>query len=449
MTAEQLAGWGNYPRVSCQVLDPETPPQVRKVMNSSGVIARGLGRSYGDQALLGNGVVLRMTGLDRFLGFDAEQGLLTCEAGVSLESIVAQYAPRGYFPMVTPGTKFVTVGGCFANDVHGKAHHADGCFSEHVESLTLLLANGDRVRVSRTEDPDLFWATAGGLGLTGVILEMTMRLRKIETTYFRQKAIVVNDLNELLGALEANDKVHAYSVAWIDPLATGKNLGRGVLTVGDHATLSDLPPKLRDNPLRVTPPPLLALPFEMPEFALNPLSLRMLNVAIGLMQSRAKPLAHYEKFFYPLDMIGEWNRGYGARGFTQYQFVIPLQDGERRMRDLLERIARSGFMPFLNVLKHFGAQGQGHLSFPFPGWTFAIDFPIAKGLDSLLRELDREVIAAGGRVYLGKDAFLRAESMPAMYPRLDEWRAVKQRVDPNGIFRSELSDRVGLTTPLR
>jgi decaprenylphospho-beta-D-ribofuranose 2-oxidase len=449
MIAEQLAGWGNYPRVSCEVARPETPPQVSRSMNRTGTIARGLGRSYGDAALLERGVVMRMTGLDRFLGFDESTGLLTCEAGVSLESIVKQFAPRGFFPMVTPGTKFVTVGGCLANDIHGKAHHADGCFSEHVESVTMLLASGERVRVSRTQDPELFWATAGGLGLTGVILDMTLRLRRIETTYFKQRAIVVKDLSEMLAALDENDKLHPYSVAWIDPLATGKRLGRGVLTVGDHAALSELPSRLQKNPLRVSPPPPLSLPFELPEFALNPLSLRLLNVAIGQVQSRAKSIVHYEKFFYPLDAIGEWNRGYGARGFTQYQFVIPLEDGERRMRDLLERIARSGFMPFLNVLKRFGKQGPGHLSFPFTGWTFAIDFPIAKGLEKLTRELDREVIDAGGRVYLGKDAFLRAESMPAMYARLDEWKAVKQRVDPNTVFRSELSDRVGLTTPVR
>lgn len=445
MARRELAGWGNYPRLSCEVRALDAVASVGGALDRRGTIARGLGRSYGDPAILEDGVVLDLTGLDRFLAFDEATGVLTCEAGASLGQIIEAFAPRGYFPAITPGTKYVTVGGCIANDVHGKAHHVDGCFSSCVESFELLLASGEVLTCSRTANADVFWATFGGLGLTGVVLTATLRLRRIETTWFRQEAIVVDDLDALVGAFEENDARYPYSVAWIDPLATGARLGRGVLTVGDHARADDLPPRLRRDPLRVGGGALASVPLELPNAALNPLTLRALNVVIGQVQAQGGALAHYEKFFYPLDAIGEWNRGYGRRGFTQYQFVIPLEDGPRRMRAILERIAKSGELPFLNVLKRFGAEGPPPLSFPFEGYTFAIDFPITPTLGALCRALDAMVIDAGGRVYLGKDAFLDAASLPRMYPRLDAWREVKARVDPDTVFRSHLSDRVGLT----
>jgi decaprenylphospho-beta-D-ribofuranose 2-oxidase len=445
MARRTIAGWGNYPRLTCDVKHPDTPGNVEALLDPRGTIARGLGRSYGDPALNERGVVLDLTGLDRYLAFDPDTATLTCEAGTSLEQIIADFAPRGFFPRITPGTKYVTVGGCIANDVHGKAHHVDGCFSSCVDAMTVLLADGRVVTASREENADLFWATFGGMGLLGVVLTATLRLRRIETTYFRQEAVVVHGLEALLEAFEEYDARFPYSVAWIDPLATGAALGRGVLTVGDHATLDDLPARMRREPRRVSAPSPLSVPFDLPELALNPLTLRLLNVVIGQVQARGGRLAHYEKFFYPLDAVGEWNRGYGARGFTQYQFVIPLEDGLARMRAILERIARSGNLPFLNVLKKFGAEGEGHLSFPFEGYTFAIDFPVGPGLAELLAELDEMVVDAGGRIYLGKDAFLREGMLERMYPRLDEWRAVKAKYDPDGVFRSALSDRVGLT----
>ncbi|MEZ4337584.1 MAG: FAD-binding oxidoreductase [Sandaracinaceae bacterium] len=433
------------PRLECEVWPIEDPGRLGNAIDRSGTIARGLGRSYGDPALLEDGTVLDLTGMDRFLAFDEATGTLTCEAGASLAQIVETFAPRGFFPAITPGTKLVTVGGCIANDVHGKAHHVDGCFSSCVDAFDLLLASGEVVTCSRTEHTDLFWATVGGLGLTGIIVRATLRLRPIQTTFFRQEAIVVRDLSELLAAFEENDARYPYSVAWIDPLELGASLGRGVLTVGDHASVDDLPARLRRDPLRLHRGPLVTVPFQMPNASLNPVTLRALNVVLSQVQAHGAAIAHYEKFFYPLDAIGEWNRGYGARGFTQYQFVIPLEDGERRMRAILERLAKSGELPFLNVLKKLGRQGPGHLSFPFEGYTFAIDFPITPTLGALCRELDRMVLDAGGRIYLDKDAFLEAASLPAMYPRLDEWRAIKARVDPDTVFRSHLSDRVGLT----
>jgi decaprenylphospho-beta-D-ribofuranose 2-oxidase len=444
MARQTLSGWGNYPRIDCDVRRPGAPGEISRWLDPAGVIARGLGRSYGDQAISDRGVVLDLTGLDRYLDFDEETGLLTCEAGVSLRQIIDDFAPRGFFPLVTPGTKFVTVGGCIANDVHGKAHHVDGCFSSCVESFTALLADGSVVRASREDKSDLFWGSFGGLGLLGIILTATIRLRRIETTYFQQRAIVVRDLDELLAAFDEYDARYPYSVAWIDPLATGGRQGQGVLTVGDHARLDDLPARKREAPLQTSSPSPLAVPFELPELALNPLTLRMLNLVIHQVQARGAAIAHYEKFFYPLDAIGEWNRGYGRRGFTQYQFVVPLEDGGRRMRPILDRIAGSGLLPFLNVLKKFGPE-QGLLSFPREGYTFAIDFPIQPGLAELLAELDEMVIDVEGRVYLGKDAFTTPAALERMYPKLPLWNAIKTKLDPDGIFNSQLSRRVGLT----
>jgi decaprenylphospho-beta-D-ribofuranose 2-oxidase len=443
MARQTIAGWGNYPRVECDVVSPLSVGDVQRSIDKDGTVARGLGRSYGDPAVNDRGVVLDLTGLDRFLGFDEDEALLTCEAGVSLEQIIETFAPRGFFPMITPGTKFVTVGGCIANDVHGKAHHVDGCFSSSVDSFEMLLASGEIVRCSREENSDLFWASFGGMGLLGVIVRATIKLRRIETTYFLQRAVVVNTLRELLDAFDEHDSQYPYSVAWIDPLATGDKLGRGVLTIGDHAKLDDLTPSARQSPLRVSPPPMVNVPFEMPSFALNPLTLRILNVVIGQVQAQGGALAHYEKFFYPLDAIGLWNRGYGSRGFTQYQFVIPLEDGYARMRAILERIAKSGLLPFLNVLKKFGEE-EGMLSFPMRGYTFAIDFPISRQLPALLSELDDVVLEAGGRIYLGKDAFVSAATLQKMYRQIDAWRAVKARVDPENVFTSNLARRVGL-----
>ena len=446
MAIREIAGWGGYPKLECEVVPINAAKDIGPALDPRGTIARGLGRSYGDPAILRPGSVLDLTGLDRFLSFDPTTATLVCQAGVSLAEILATFGPRGFLPAITPGTKHVTVGGCIANDVHGKAHHIDGCFSNCVDSFRMLLADGSLVTCSREENPEIFWATFGGLGLLGVIVDATLRLRPVETAYFKQRAIRVGDLDELLDAFERYDERYPYSVAWIDPRATGAQLGRGVLTVGDHAPRSSLPTALRADPLHAgAKRARLAVPFTLPDLTLNPLTLRVLNTLIGEVQARGGEYVHYEKFFYPLDVIDDWNRGYGPRGFTQYQLVVPIKDGARRIRPILETIVASGQMPFLNVLKKFGRAGDGHLSFPFEGYTFAIDFPITSGLPALCRELDAMVIDAGGRVYLGKDAFLHPESLERMYPRLGEWREIKARVDPGDLFRSHLSSRVGLT----
>ncbi|MEX1367596.1 MAG: FAD-binding oxidoreductase [Nannocystaceae bacterium] len=443
----RLSGWGANIRAECVLAQPETPQQVSRVLDRAGTIARGLGRSYGDAAINAERQVVGMTRLDRYLSFDDEAGILVCEAGTSLASIIEDFVPRGWFPMITPGTKFVTIGGCIANDIHGKAHHAQGCFNTCVESMTVLLASGEVVVASRDEHADLFWASFGGMGLLGVILTATLRLRRVETSYFRERAIVVQDLDQMMDALDEQDETYPYSVATLDVFATGARLGRGVLTVGDHATRQDLPPSLADDPLRVSGPPKLSVPFELPDFTLNPLSMRLVNAVIQRMQSGAKDIVHYEKFVFPLDFLANWNRGYGRRGFTQYQFVIPVPDARRRMREILGTIQSAGELPFLNILKRMGKRSEGLLSFPIEGYTFAIDFPIRPNTVDLLRKIDAMVLDAGGRIYLGKDSYVEPQTFAAMYPQLPRWLEIKAKYDPEGVFTSNLGRRVGLCPP--
>ncbi len=443
-----LAGWGANVRSDCAYREPETPEQLTAMLDAQGTIARGLGRSYGDAALNAGRFVLGTRMMNRFVAFDPESGVLTCEGGVSLGEIIRVFGPRGWFPMITPGTKFVTVGGCIANDIHGKAHHAQGSFSNCVESMTVLLANKEIVTASREENADLFWASFGGMGLLGVVLSATIRLRRIETTYFRQSKIVAIGLEGMMDALDENDHTFPYSVATLDIMGTGTRLGGGVLVVGDHATRAELPEELAADPLRLSAPkPKIAVPFEMPERALNRASIALVNELILFIQRKPGAYAHYENFFYPLDMIGEWYRGYGQSGFTQYQFVIPFDEGRRQMRKLLQVILSAGELPFLNILKRMGKESGGLLSFPREGYTFAIDFPIRPGTVALLRRLDAMILDAGGRIYLGKDSYVEPETFRAMYPRLDEWLAIKAKYDPRGVFTSDLGRRVGLVAP--
>ena len=440
----RLSGWGANQRADCDLREPELAGQVQRLLDPRGTVPRGLGRSYGDAALNSGGRVLGMTRFNRYLGFDDATGTLQCEAGVSLEHILRDFAPRGWFPMVTPGTKFVTIGGCIANDIHGKAHHVQGSFSSCVDSFTVLLASGEVLNASRTENTDLFWASFGGMGLLGVILTATIRLKKIETTYFRQRSIQVNDLEGMLAAFKEHDHEFSYSVATLDVFATGARLGRGVLALGDHARREELPPAMAANPLRISGPPKLTVPFELPTLTLNRLTIRVVNALLQQIQSRGAAFSHYEQFTYPLDMLAHWNRGYGPAGFTQYQFVIPFEEGPRRLREILSTILNSSELPFLNVLKCFGKQSEGVLSFPREGYTFAIDFPIRKGTAALLKRLDALVLDAGGRVYLGKDSFLDAATFRAMYTSVDQWLQTKAKYDPQNVFTSDLGRRVGL-----
>jgi decaprenylphospho-beta-D-ribofuranose 2-oxidase len=441
---ETLSGWGNIPKAKSKVIYIRDVPSIQKAISSDFTLPRGLGRSYADQATNTDHIVLKMERMNHFLAFDEDKGVLTCEAGVSLEDILTHLAPRGWFPMITPGTKYVTIGGAIANDVHGKAHHADGSFVNCVYEFTILIADGTILRASREENADLFWANFGGLGLLGTILTATIQLRKIETTYFKQKAFAAKNLDEMLQAIDESSHEFSSSVAWIDPMAKGKHLGRGVLSMGNHAVVEELPSRLKSNPLKIGKKPRLTVPFYLPEFILNPLTIRILDVVIYQMQKRAPEFSHYDKFFYPLDMINDWNRGYGKRGFIQYQFVIPLEKGWHNIRTLLGEITESNCIPFLNVLKKFGKGQGGLLSFPAEGYTFAIDFPITPQLKPFTKKLDRMILEMGGRIYLGKDAYLDEQTFKAMYPQHVEWLEIKRRYDPGNVFTSDLAKRIGL-----
>jgi decaprenylphospho-beta-D-ribofuranose 2-oxidase len=441
VTVELLSGWGRTTASAANVSAPADADAVVSAIEragSRGLIARGLGRSYGDAAQNGGGDVLVTTSMDQVLEFDDLQGRIRVQAGAQLGALMRRLVPRGWWPAVTPGTRMVTVGGAIACDVHGKNHHRDGSFAQHVESLLLATPALGAVTVSPNHDADLFWATAGGMGLTGVIVEATLRLTPIETAYMRVRRWRCGDLDALLAALAASDATWRYSVAWVDCLARGRSLGRGVVEVGEHAPRQVV--SSRKRPSRFEPRASISVPDWWRPRVIRRWAARAFNEAwyrrVGAgVEDRLVPAW---SFFHPLDAVGGWNRLYGRQGFLQYQIVVP-EGAESVLRQAMETIPS----PTLAVLKRFGAADRGHLSFPMPGWTLAVDAPAeVDGLPAVLDRLDDAVAAAGGRVYLAKDSRLRPELLREMYPRLAEWQAVRQRVDPAGKLVSDLARRL-------
>jgi FAD/FMN-containing dehydrogenase len=429
---------------SCELERPERYADLRP--DAVSLIARGQGRSYGDAALNENGRVLLTERVNRLLDLDANSGILRAEAGVTLAEILDVIVPKGWFLSVTPGTKFVSLGGCVAADVHGKNHHHEGSFGDHVLAIELILADGSHVACSPAKDPELFWATVGGMGLTGIIGEVTFKLNPISSAYMMVRHHAADDLPQLFQYLENPAMDDRYTVAWIDSLATGKNLGRGIAMCGHHAAVQDLPvdsgDALASKPERRRP-----VPFDFLAWALNPMSIGAFNAIYYRREgSKHQPfLTSYDPYFYPLDAIGQWNRLYGKRGFVQYQCVIPERSAFDGIKALLQELSGSRRPSFLAVLKRFGPQGRGMLSFPMAGYTLALDLPIRDdGLFALLDKLDEIVLQHGGRVYLAKDARLSAGSFRAMYPRYDEWLKIKNAVDPQNRFSSSLSRRLGI-----
>jgi decaprenylphospho-beta-D-ribofuranose 2-oxidase len=442
-----LSGWGRYPVERCHIFRPEKRAEVAAILASGAqrsYVSHGLGRSYGDAALNRDGGVLWHTRLNRLLSFEASSGVLECEAGTSLGEILQYFLPRGFFLPVTPGTKFVTVGGAIAADVHGKNHHKDGTFGSFLLDFRLLTPAGELVVCSPTSNPDIFWATLGGMGLTGVALSARIRLRPVQSAYVWVDYQKARDLEEALRLMDESDYRYQYSVAWIDCLAAGKSLGRAVLMRGNHATAEQLPSRVR-NPLGQPSQRNWNLAFDLPSRLLNSLTVGPFNALYyAWHRNVANQLVNFERFFYPLDAIENWNRLYGKRGFVQYQFALPLEGGHAGLTAILERLARSRRASFLGVLKRFGEANAGLLSFPLAGYTLALDLPVTNGLVPFLHELDRLVLSSGGRVYLAKDAVLNAESFASMYPKLEQFRGIKQRLDPKGLLSSSMARRLGI-----
>jgi len=441
-----LSGWGRYPLSECDIYRPDRIAELQAVVtgNSSSLIARGLGRAYGDAALNDQNRVVDLTRLNRMLAFDAGSGLLRCEAGVTIGELIDVFLPRGFFPPVTPGTRFVTLGGSVAADVHGKNHHRDSSLAAHVTYFDLMIASGEVLRCTREENSDLFWATVGGMGLTGVILELELRMRRVESAYLEGELIRAGNVDAAIEAFERTEAQYGYSVAWIDCNSSKGALGRSVLNLGNFATLDRLPQNLAQDPLNTMPKLSPIVPFDFPGFALNSLSVRAFNAVIYAFQrQKAHTIFDWESFFYPLDSIRNWNRIYGRRGFVQYQCVWPLDQSRAGLIEMLEAISASGRASFLTVLKKFGPQ-DGLLSFPMPGYTLALDFPVADGLLEFLDTLDAMVLKRGGRVYLAKDARMSPETFRAMYPNLGKWQAAKAAADPDNRFSSSLSRRLGM-----
>ncbi len=442
-----LTGWGRYPLSESDIYRPEKIAELQEIVtgDTTSLIARGAGRAYGDAALNDQNRVVDLTRLNRMLSFDPASCLLRCEAGVTIAEIIDVFLPRGYFPPVTPGTRFVTLGGSIAADVHGKNHHRDSSLAAHVISFDLMLASGEIQRCSREENSALFWATVGGMGLTGVILELEVRLRRVESAYLDGELIRAPNIDAAIEAFERTDSQYGYSVAWID-CAIGKSaLGRSILNVGNFATLDQLPKKLAQDPLNTAPRPSPILPFDLPGFVLNPLTVKAFNAAVWMFHRdrAAHATFDWDSFFYPLDSIRNWNGMYGKRGFVQYQCVWPPDESRAGLVETLEAISKSRRSSLIAVLKKFGAQ-DGLLSFPMPGYTLALDFPVTDGLLEFLDTLDAMVLKRGGRVYLAKDARMRPETFRAMYPNLLRWQTAKALADPNDRFSSSLSRRLGM-----
>ena len=463
-----LSGWGRTSPSATNVAAPQSVDMVSALLTSNGpgtpspvtpsfrsrqsassknsVIARGLGRSYGDAAQCAGGTVVDTSGFDSVGVIDPVTGWVEVGGGTSLDALIRASLPLGWFIPVSPGTRQVTVGGAIAADVHGKNHHREGGFCSHVSSITLVTPLGV-LTITPENDPELFWATAGGMGLTGVIVKAAVRLTRVETAWVEVDTQRFNDLDSTMSAMEAMDHAYRYSVAWVDCSSHRGGLGRSILTRADHAPLSALGPTLNERPLAVARHFSKRVPITPPRSLVNSGTARVFNEAWFRKTPRRTcgALVPLTSFLHPLDGVANWNLLYGKRGFVQYQFVVAPRHAEL-VRTAISLIAHSGLSSVMAVLKRFGPGSPGPLSFPIEGWTLALDFPVGPvSLPSVLDELDELVAAVDGRVYLAKDARLRPELLAVMYPRLGELVTVRRRVDPHGVLESDLSRRLGLT----
>jgi FAD/FMN-containing dehydrogenase len=443
---QKISNWGNYPVVDADVLRFDSLDELRHKMAGRGsVIPRGNGRCYGDSAL-GETIVSTLH-YNKIQSFDPQTGEVGCQAGVLLADLLDVFVPRGWFLPVTPGTKLITVGGAIASNVHGKSHHVTGSFSNCVTEFELMLSTGEVKRCSRTENPELFALTHGGMGLTGLVLSAKITLIPIETAYMRERVVKCQNLDEVMDLFEASTH-WTYSVSWIDCLAKGDSLGRSIMMLGEHATQGELiDPQRAQHPLDVKRGPQLDVPIMFPNFALNKFTMQAFNFAYynKMFTKEITHVVDYNAFFYPLDAVDNWNRIYGTRGFTQYQFVLPKETGRKGLRKILTRIADSGMGSFLAVLKLFGEE-VSFMSVPMAGYTLALVFPIQNGLFELLNELDAMVADYGGRIYLTKDVRMSEAMFFKTYEHAADFKAVLATLNAGEAqFASLQSKRIGLT----
>lgn len=440
---KEIANWGNYPAMESDEHNYTFLEDIRKYMQTADdFIPRGNGRCYGDASLAVN--TLCTTKFDKILSFDIQTGVFECQSGITLDQVLEVTVPKGWFLPVTPGTKFITVGGAVASDVHGKNHHVDGCFSHHVEEMDILLADGQLITCTPDIEADLYEATCGGMGLTGVITRVKFHLKKISTSYIRQRQIKAANLEEVLRLFEEH-KDYTYSVAWIDCLKKGSGFGRSILILGEHATRAELNEEQQKEPLKLPKKRQITFPFSLPTWVLNTFTVRAFNFLYygKNLKKQIDNIVNYEPFFYPLDAILHWNRGYGKKGFIQYQFVLPLES-RQGLIEILQKISDKGLGSFLAVLKIFGKQ-ESLIAFPMEGYTLALDFPVRKGLFEFLDELDKIVLQYGGRLYMSKDARMRPEIMEAGYKDLPRFLSIIKKYNPDNKIRSVQSKRLLLT----
>lgn len=440
----ELSGWGRVLRATSPAARPERVADLERALADTGndsLLAYGAGRSYGDAALNSTGRSIIMRRLDRFLDFDPASGRLVAEAGATFADVVAAFLPRGFMAPVAPGTGFATLGGGVANDVHGKNHHQAGSLGQHVEWLDLRLPSGELRRVEPQRDVGLFKATIGGVGLTGIVERLCLRLKAVPSNAVQVRTRRIRNLGEFLEAFAEERDRAEYVVGWIDALARGPDLGRGVLEAASPS--ADGVPRMQRKARRV--------PMDVPGFALNPLSVRAFNsVYYARVPSQGREHRQsYERFLFPLDAVRDWNRIYGKRGFHQFQCVVPFEAGRSALVAMLELTSRSGQGSFLAVLKALGPAGTGYLSFPQPGYTLALDFPNARKTTELIGRLQQIACDHGGRVYLAKDSSLRPETLRLMYPELAKFQEVLAEIDPHGRLQSDLARRLRLREFLR
>jgi decaprenylphospho-beta-D-ribofuranose 2-oxidase len=433
-----LTGWGRTSGGAMTACRPERVSELRERVREGpadgGRIAYGAGRAYGDAALNSQGRVILTRRLNRMLAFDGDSGLLEAEPGVTFNDLLAVFLPRGWLVPATPGTAFATLGGAVANDIHGKNHDRVGSFGDHLTWIDLMLPSGEIVRTTDSERPELFRATIAGLGLTGVIVGIGLRLMRVPSSAVRVRERRCRDLDAFLAALAEVRQRATYSVGWIDGLAKGRELGRGLLEEAEPASEA-----VPDTPQRAR-----RVPMDAPGSLLNPITIGLFNAAYyrRVPVGGRERIVPYRRFLYPLDAISDWNRIYGRGGFFQFQCVLPDASAPRAIRLLLEEIAGSGRASFLAVLKTLGAEGRGYLSFPMRGYTLALDFPRRGGVEDVLRRLERLTLDHGGRIYLAKDAVLSPEGFRAMYPKLPEFQAVLDAIDPEQRLNSDMARRL-------